>query len=244
MFAFFFLLMGCEAVIIPEDFHYIEIQTPTYRLASWQRIMNQTQPVHVYLEGDGHAFNYAGQPTSDPTPMGTFFRKMAFHDPHPNVVYLARPCQYVKTNSCMEKDWTTGRFSQKIVAATTAAIRSVTRGQPIVLIGYSGGALLSGLVINQNDDLPIQKWVTVAGVLNHTQWTQQLQLPLLTDSIDLQTLPKIKQIHYVAENDEVVPLNLAQSLVPPENLVIVPKATHDQGFQNVYTDIYKNAAIN
>lgn len=231
-------LIGCSGIQVPDSYHYKEIQTKTYTLATWQKITDKTQPIRIYIEGDGHAFNYAGMPTSNPTPKGTFLREIAFNDPNPNVVYLARPCQYVTDSVCTQKDWTTGRFSQPIIDSTTEAIKTIAKDNKVVLIGYSGGALLSGLVIQQNPNLRVQKWITIAGLLNHTKWTDKLNLQPLTDSVELEQLPTILQKHYIGEKDTTIPVELLQSIVPADNLVVVKKATHDRGFDKEIKKVY------
>ncbi|MGN0919658.1 MAG: alpha/beta hydrolase [Alphaproteobacteria bacterium] len=233
------ILCGCQSITPPPDFIYQEIQTDSYQLASWQKKTDPLAPVRIYIEGDGYAFNYAGQPTSNPTPRGTFLRRIAFNDPNPNVVYLARPCQYVKDTRCSLPDWTTGRFAPEIVMATVQAIKTIAPNQPVILIGYSGGALLSGLVIEQTPDLSVQQWITLAGVLNHTKWTQGLKLPPLTHSLDLEKLPRVKQLHLVGDKDETVSYQLTASLVAPENLIVIPDATHSSGFEHYDSVIYK-----
>lgn len=235
----FLLLVGCSFLHIPEAYQYKEIQTASYKIASWQKITDKTASVRIYIEGDGHAFNYAGLPTSNPTPKGTFLRDLAFNDPNPNVVYLARPCQFVKDAVCGQVDWTIGRFSQKIIDATAEAIQTILKDQKAILIGYSGGAFLSGLVIHQNPDIKVQKWVTIAGLLNHTAWTKKLNLPPLTESVELETLPQVPQKHYVGEKDVVIPKELSQSIVPAPQLRIIQKAGHDTGYEVVYNEIYE-----
>ena len=232
------LLCGCQGIAVPKTFMYREIQTETYKLASWQKITDKSQPIRIYIEGDGYAFNHAGQPTKNPTPQGTFLRKIVFNDPNPNVVYLARPCQFVKDDKCSQKDWTTGRFSQQIVNSTTQAIEKISEKQPITLIGYSGGALLSGLVIEQNSKLSVKKWITLAGVLNHTKWTEDLNLPPLKDSVDLEKLPTIPQLHLIGDKDKTVSYKLTESLLNKENLIIIPNAKHDSGYEDYYQTIY------
>lgn len=111
------LLCGCRGVVVPDSFTYKEIETDSYKLASWQKITDKKAPVRIYIEGDGYAFNHLGQPTTNPTPPGTLVREMAFNDSNKNVVYLARACQFVDDNRCNVKDWRTGRFSQDIVDA-------------------------------------------------------------------------------------------------------------------------------
>lgn len=240
IFLLLFLLCGCQTVTVPSSFIYKEIQTDSYQLASWQKITNSSQPVRIYIEGDGNAFNYAGQPTANPTPHGVFLREIAFNDPNPNVVYLARPCQFVNDMKCSEKDWTTGRFSPEIIAAVAQAVQDISKNQPVILIGYSGGALVSGLVMEKNPDLPVKKWITLAGVLNHGQWTKNLKLPPLTDSLDLQKLPSVPQIHLIGDQDQVVSWKLTESLVDKKNLIVIPNATHDNGYNTYLPVIYEN----
>ena len=237
---FLFVLSGCVAinVVPPESFSYQEIQTDNYILASWKKITDTKSPIRIYIEGDGYAFNNYGYPTNNPTPCSAFLRNIAFNDPNPNVVYLGRPCQYVSDNNCSQTDWTTGRFSQKIIDSTTQAIKQISGKHPIILIGYSGGALLSGIVIEQNQNLPIKKWITVAGVLNHKMWTNDLDLPPLTDSVDLITLPNINQIHLIGDRDDTVSYKITQSIVAVDDLIIVPNATHNNGYENYISLIY------
>ena len=232
------LLCGCHSVVVPSSFTYKEIETNTYKLASWQKITDTKSPIRIYIEGDGYAFNHLGQPTDNPTPRGTFLREIAFNDPNQNVVYLGRVCQYVNDRRCSQKDWTTGRFSQDIVNSTTQAIKEISGKQEIILIGYSGGALLSGLIINQNPRMPVKKWITLAGVLNHTKWTEDLNLPPLKDSVDLTTLPNISQLHLIGDKDTTVSYKLTESLVNNENLVIITGAKHNKGYENYLPDVY------
>ena len=73
----FFLLAACGGVnwVAPDGFVYAPIQTDTYEIATWQKINNpKNNTVHIYIEGDGHAFDAYGQPTNNPTPRGTFVR--------------------------------------------------------------------------------------------------------------------------------------------------------------------------
>ena len=101
-------------------------------------------------------------------------------------------------------------------------------------LAYSGGALLSGLVIKQNPQLPVKKWITIAGVLNHTKWTEDLNLPTLSDSIDLEKLPTIPQLHVIGDKDTTVSYKLTESLVDNKNLIVIPSATHDKGYENYH----------
>lgn len=212
------------------------IQTNNYSFASWVKDSGNNSAVYIYLEGDGNAFNYAGLPSFNPTPKSYLMREFAFMDARPNVVYLARPCQFIQSENCSVKDWTTGRFSKKIVDDTATAIKKIADGREVVLIGYSGGALLSGLVISNYPEIKVKKWITIAGVLNHHQWTDYFNDKRLVDSIDLDKLPNVSQKHFVAENDKVVPVDLAKKWVDEKDLIIIQNATHNSGWKNLNFD--------
>jgi pimeloyl-ACP methyl ester carboxylesterase len=114
----------------------------------------------------------------------------------------------------------------------TQTIKTIAQNRPVILIGYSGGALLSGLIINQNPDINVKQWITIAGVLNHSDWTKYFGDKPLTQSQDMITLPQIPQIHYVAEKDTVVPYELSQKWTNNKKLITVPNATHSN-FTNI-----------
>ena len=223
-----FLLMGCvgKTWMLPADFVYVPIKTKNYEIATWQRINNpKNNHVHIYIEGDGNAYNAYGQPTSNPTPHGTFVRNLANQDKFENVVYMARPCQFIMTNCCKQKDWTTGRFSEQVINAQTEAIKQIAGDKKITLIGYSGGAMVSGLIIKRNSNLHFEKWITIAGVLNHEKWTQYFGDAPLTESLNMDFLPDIPQVHFVGEHDKIVPYELAKQWT--KDVVLIPNATHD-----------------
>lgn len=213
---------------LPQDFIYMPIDTGKYEIATWQKINDSTnKKIHIYIEGDGRAFDAYGRPTSDPTPRGTFVRDLAVRDKFDNVVYMARPCQFVQSDSCRESDWTTGRFSQGIIDAESDVIKRIAENKKITLIGYSGGAMISGLIINQNPELKVEKWITVAGVLDHKKWTEFFDDEPLSESVNLNQLPNVTQVHYVGGRDEVVPYELAKTWANESDIKIVPDATHD-----------------
>ena len=216
----------------PDDFLYAPIYAGQYDIVTYQRISDTTSPIHIYIEGDGNAFDAYGHPTSDPTPRGTFLRDLATRDTYPNIVYMARPCQYIRSTSCQTSDWTDGRFSEQIINAMATAVRTVAQHRPIILIGYSGGAMVSGLIINKNPDLNVIQWVTIAGVLNHTDWTSYFGDSPLSLSLNLDTLPNVPQTHYIASGDRVVPNHLSQQWTGGNNLVVVSGATHTD-FSNI-----------
>jgi len=217
----------------PDDFVLVPIKSGEYEIATWQKMNDpKNNTVHIYIEGDGRSFNAYGQPTSDPTPHGTFVRDLAMRDNFVNVVYVARPCQFIKTDSCNETDWTNGRFSQKIIDAESGVINQIGKGKKITMIGYSGGAMVSGLVIEQNPKLKIENWITIAGVLNHKKWTNYFGDEDLNESLNMTKLPNVPQIHFIGARDKTVPYELAKTWAKESDIKIVPNATH-KDFDNL-----------
>ena len=231
------VLSGCAGANwrAPADFMPITINAGNFEIATLQKTTNQSDPIHVYLEGDGHAFDGRGVPTRDPTPRGTFLRELATSDASANVVYMARPCQYIMSPACDVSDWTDGRFSPQIIESAATAIKQIAGTRPIILVGYSGGALLSGLVIEKYPELNVKKWITIAGVLNHSDWTDFFGDSPLTHSINLNVLPRVHQLHYAAENDKTVPNSLTIQWTGGADTIIIPNATHDD-FEDLILD--------
>lgn len=229
-FLFVFLLSGCAGAnwVAPDDFQYVPVQTDSYKIATWQKINNsKNNQIHIYIEGDGNAFDSYGQPTSNPTPRGTFVRDLAVADNFENVVYVARPCQFIMDKNCNESDWTDGRFSQKVIDAESRVIKQIAKNKKITIIGYSGGAMVSGLIIKQNPKMNFEKWITIAGVLNHKKWTEYFSDKPLDESLNMETLPAIAQTHFVGERDDVVPYELAKTWADETDIKLIPKASHN-----------------
>lgn len=242
----FLLLGGCHTSNVLSDYRFQTQTVPPYVVASWFKIEKPTDMLYVYIEGDGNAFNVKGQPTDNPTPKDTFVRQLAANDPRPNVAYLGRPCQYLQAGACQQTDWTTGRFSEKIVTSMERSVLNLMKKaqtKKVVLIGFSGGAQIAGLIAVRHPK-SIHKVITIAGVLDHHLWTQHHQLMPLEHSLNLVTqkhiFKTIPQHHFVGEKDDVVPASLVQDFVEDsQQITIVKRATHHKGFERVAKDIYQ-----
>lgn len=235
---FILFLPACSGITVPETFTYQETATATHTLANWQKITDPKAPLRIYVEGDGYAFDRYGNPTDDPTPKSTLVRKLAFSDPNPNVAYVARPCQYIKTELCTQKAWSTGRFSKEAVQALYETSKAMAGEREIIYIGYSGGALLTGLVIQEYPDLKVKKWITLAGLLDHKAWSDYMHLYPLSHSLNLTKLPDIPQIHFIGDRDKVVPLPFMQKITKGNNLVVIKNADHNNGLEQTAKQLY------
>ena len=228
LFAFLCVLAACTGVGVNDD---MTVVTPNdkelYSVATIQKITDDTAPVHIYIEGDGRAFNSSGRPTTDPTPRSAFMRKMATADTAPNVAYIARPCQFVMDTKCAQSDWTDGRFSKTMVDSVAAAIKTIAKNRPVVLVGFSGGAMISGLIIQNHRDIDVKQWITIAGVLNHSDWTEYFNDSPLTRSLNLNTLPHVPHVHYIAEYDKIVPNTLSRKWLSESKMIVILNADHN-----------------
>ena len=222
------LLTGCVGSNLDDNMTVIKPKNrELYSVATIQNITDNNDPVHIYIEGDGRSFNVRGRTTSDPTPRSRFMRRMYAADKSPNIAYIARPCQFVMDKKCTETDWSTGRFSETMADSVAYAIKEIAGTRPVVLIGFSGGAMISGLIIQNHHDINVKQWVTIAGVLNHEDWTKYFGDAPLTQSLNMNTLPRVSQLHYVAQNDKTVPYSLSKKWVGKNKMVTIPDADHD-----------------
>ena len=205
--------------------------------------------LRVYLEGDGHSWATATQPSLDPSPHNLLVPRLAVNDPTPNA-YLARPCQFVMAGACQSALWTHRRFSQEVVTRLSQALDQLKQrygNQEFELVGYSGGAALALLLAAQRSD--VTQVQTLAGNLSPALWAKMKGLSPLDGSLEpldyRDRLALLPQRHLIAEADQIIPSSLAdryqQALRSPLSQCIhVPGASHDKGWEatwNRWADI-------
>lgn len=237
-----FGLAACTTLQVPDDFAYTEIETSDFDFATWQKISAKSAPHKVYIEGDGFAFNAHGQPTSDPTPRNTLVRELAFGDTHPNVIYMARACQFVQHKQCAQKYWTTARFAPEVITAQADALKQIVGSAPVTLVGFSGGAQVAALIAVLHPEIKVRQIITVAGNLDHPAWTKLHNVPPLSESLDLNdyriAFAKLMQTHYVGTDDAVMPPALTRAFVADiSSIVEVKGASHNSGWTAVIPEI-------
>lgn len=235
-------LCACQSIRIPPQYAYDEIQTSTFKIAVWKKIENPSLPYKLYIEGDGSAFTASGRISSNPTPRGTLVRELAFSDPHSNVIYLARACQYVEDSACSPIYWSTARFSDEAVTAEYEAIKKLTKQTPLTIVGFSGGAQIAGLMAVKHPDLNIRKLVTIAGNLNVRAWTDYHKLPPLDLSDDLKNYAdqyaRFPQVHYVGEKDDNIIPRITENFVSDRKCIIkIKSAAHASGWESAFQQI-------
>lgn len=212
-------------------------------------------PLSVYIEGDGYAFINRHRLSDDPTPRRPVALELAVRDPAPNVVYLARPCQYVTgahRRNCHPAYWSVARYAEEVVAAINAAIDrllTVSGAPRVALYGYSGGGAVALLVAARRSD--VLRVVTVAGVLDSDTWTGLDGMAPLSASLnpaDLAArLVRVPQWHFVGAKDTVVSAQVARSYAarfPTGQMPVirvVPGMDHDCCWADHWPELLRQA---
>lgn len=228
-----------------------EIAVDGYTLTTYQRITAANAPVRVYIEGDGLAWITSTQPSADPTPTHAIGLSLAALDPSPNVVYLARPCQFslLQSPQCTTADWTGKRFSEALVQVMDKALNVVMHGAPqqnIELVGYSGGAAMAVLLAARRSDVASLR--TVAGNLDDEAVNRYHHVSAMPESLNpMAFATKIRDLpqrHFYGGRDTIIPAFIATSFAQQQHgscahLTAVPEANHQDGWEANWIDLLK-----
>ncbi len=191
--------------------------------------------LHVYLDGDGTPFVARTQVAADPTTRSRLVLDLMARDLAPAVL-LGRPCYYQQTleATCSPVDWTSGRYSEKVVASLQTALTQLhIRYAPrrMLLIGYSGGGVLAVLLAPRFAD--VAAVVTIAANLDTEAWTGLHGYSPLSDSLnpaDRPALPPtLRQWHWFGAKDDNVPKEVAANFLrqaPLAHVTVVPDFDH------------------
>ena len=237
------LLAGCADQYL--DLHSygrkpLVVETETFNLQVLVPRAGLYKTLRVYIEGDGRAWITANRVSLDPTPTHSVVLELLAQDEMPSA-YLARPCQYVRSQACEKRFWTDARFGQQIIDATDQALdvlKSQFNVEHFELVGYSGGAAVALLVAQQRND--IARVQTIAGNLAPHAWTSLKKLSPLKDSRDPTTTPlmlkELPQRHWVGVKDTVVPKGVYEyyrvQVEPVCSELVEVAADHWRGYQN------------
>lgn len=202
----------------------VDIRQNGYTLFGFKRVNAPNLPLHVYIEGDGFAWQQRHRPSNDPTPLNPVGLRLAAEDLHPNVVYLARPCQYLRAQSpaCSSVKWTHHRFSVELIGVMNGAINQIIQSDalPAVrLYGYSGGGAMAVLVASERSD--VREVRTVAANLDTALWVKHHGVSPMQGSLNpaniAAKLSSVPQLHIAGSADEVVPPKVVKSYASAGN---------------------------
>lgn len=167
----------------------------------------------VYVEGDGSAWDRKYRLSKNPTPKNPLGLKLAAKDIANSILYIARPCMYLEEEllqDCPEKFWSSHRYSEQVISSINQVIDlavGASSTKSLTLVGYSGGGTIAALIAARRND--VSSFITIASNLDHEFWTKLHDISPLTGSLDpveyVDTLSKIKQIHFVGAIDNIIP---------------------------------------
>lgn len=221
------LLAGCAGVVpkTPAGWTRKTIETKYLSFAVWEKIQGTGQPLRIYLEGDGH-----------PEPKRPIAFELATKDKtDSNVVYVARPCQYVKHDECHNPAlWQEERFNTELVDELKTLIVYLAhkyQAPSLDLIGYDGGGTMAMLLAVR---MPVRQVITVGGILDTQKYAadQNISLNGSNPADYLPALSYVSQTHYVGSADSIALRCDAERFVGQLNnprsarVKIVPSATH------------------
>lgn len=203
-----------------------ELLAPPFRLAAWGRLTNAAIPlVRVYIEGDGRAWLSRSVPSADPTPHDPVALRLAAADSTPNVFYLARPCQFIRSLSdgtpCPRDYWMGKRFAPEVIESYNNALSQIAQRAAdssgmlpqLELIGYSGGAAVAGLLAARRADVASLR--TVVGNVDNAAFTRLHKVSPMPNSLNMadyaDALSHVAQYHFIAQDDSFVPIDILQS---------------------------------
>lgn len=218
---------------------------------------DSNKPLYIYIEGDGQAWITKYKLAKNPTPKKPLALQLACLDKRPNIIYIARPCQFTPLKldlNCHPKYWSTARYSQPVIESINQVInyfKDKTNNSNLNLIGYSGGATIAGIIASSRAD--IKSLVTIAGNLDHDEISNFNGTTKLTGSLNLinftKQLSNIPQIHYIGEKDKIIPIYTIKNFVNKINYfsnkntakyIIIKNADHYNGWLTILEHLNKS----
>lgn len=197
-----------------------DIASPPFILASWQKITQPGSPANIYIEGDGLAWMSRSTPSLNPTPKMPLALNLAAADPAPNVIYIARPCQFTELNApgnnCTRAYWTGKRYAPEVIESFDRALSGLARERGLTgfnLIGFSGGANVAGLLAQRRADILSLR--SVAGNLDNDFFNAMHKVSPMPQSLNMADratdLAALPQRHFIGGEDEFVPQSVFES---------------------------------
>ncbi|MBV1927916.1 MAG: alpha/beta hydrolase [Gammaproteobacteria bacterium] len=210
-----------------------EFKHQTYR--NRQSLEASNVALHVYLGGDGRPWLRPEVIAMDPTSRSPLMLRLMATDSMPSL-YLGRPCYLGRFNApaCLSPVWTSGRYSETVVASMAAALQRIVEADNIkslVFYGYSGGGALAVLLAERFAETIAV--VTIAGNLDIDAWTKLHGYSALVDSINpISRAPlaaNIAQLHLAGGLDSNVDKGFIAAFASKQNnseFIVIDDAEH------------------
>lgn len=255
-----FILSGCtttlstkieqaDLVASTAGFQKKLVKGGDFVITTYQRISDSNKPYVFYIEGDGSIVS--GRSISDnPTPYNVMLLELATMDNRSNVVYVARPCQFTPMElnpQCMQDYWVDKRFAEEVVESINSVISTISKNQPISLVGFSGGGGIAVLVAARNNH--VKDMITIAGNLDIKNFSKYHEIYALKESLNpidyAKQIRYIPQLHISGSEDKIVPGHIVADIyikVSASDCVkgkVFSGITHTKGWKDVWKDVLR-----
>ena len=187
-------------------------ETSLFSIVSFTRISKISNQVSIYIEGDGKAWLTKKRVSNNPTPQEPIALQLAAEDDSANVIYLARPCQFVVIDNevnCLSEFWTNKRASREVINTYHEVLDKIKKSSSIDnfrLIGYSGGGTIAAILAAERKDIIDLR--TIAGNLDIALFSKIHHVSPLTGSINpinlTDKLSMVPQLHFYSVDDSIV----------------------------------------
>lgn len=227
------------------------IQTESFELIAYERVRQKGESATIYIEGDGIAYTKFGKPAIDPTPASPLALHLASRDKSPNVIYLARPCQYTDKPAKLCNSnifWTGGRYSKPVIQAMDAAldnIKSYYNLKGFDIVGWGGGGTVAALLAARRSDIYTIR--TVAGNLDHRETAAHLNTVPYDKSLNpVDIAPRIADIpqyHFIGKYDIAVPSRAMHKFRDASGKTscirysVIDSVSHERGWVNRWPEL-------
>jgi hypothetical protein len=221
---------------VREGFKKQYLSAPPFVLTAYHKRSGASDTLVVYIEGDGYAWVSRTMLSDDPTPKHPLAFFLASEDRSPNVLYLARPGQFLVVGSPQVDQvyWTSKRYSEEVIQSTNAAIDQIKRSSgasKVSMIGYSGGAAVAVLVAARRNDVVALR--TVAGNLAPEVFNREHHLSPLSGSLNpvavAPAVQGISQRHFIGREDVIVTKAVTEAFLDAEGDVSHKSITEVDG---------------
>jgi len=175
--------------------------------------------ITIVIEGDGYAWVSRSRVSGDPTPKNPVGLHIATRLPMP-AFYLARACQYVRTERCHPRYWSVDRFATDVMHSYDQALDQIKAeygapGAQFHLIGFSGSAYAALDMAATRAD--IAQVTTIAGLISPADWTDYHGITPLAGVPDTALLlaqsSATQFTHICSTADKVLPCALTAQII-------------------------------
>ena len=213
------------------------IPSEKFIIQAYERVHQKHHPATIYIEADGK------------TPTDPIALRLAAQDGGPNVIWLARPCQYnTKYNAgakgektCPTAYTTSKRFAPDIIETYHRVLDNIKSYYNIPsfnLVGYDGGAAIAVILASQRADIASLR--TVAGNLDSKTLANVTKAPYSAESLNpvdfAAGITNIPQRHFIGKLDSDMPPAVYSSFSQAAgngrcmNVSLVDQADHQSGW--------------